>query len=328
MISVEKFKFKDLFIGKKRFYGFLFFSLVVYFFIFSYSDYQEPPENFPSGKFVTIEQGSSVKQAGETLKLNNVIKSELLFTLMIKISEKHVIEGDYFFPSPLNLKEAITKVTSGKYDIPTKKITFFEGITNEQIAERLKQNLPNFKVNEFLELAKDYEGYLFPDTYIFPINVTHENVFKKLRDTFEKKIAENSEIVENSPYSLDEIVIMASIIEREADASNRQEVSNILWKRIESGIPLQVDAPFVYAIGKGTFDLTISDLRDSSNPYNTYTNKGLTPTPIANPGLESILAAANPRDTNNLFFLTGRDGIFYFATNFEKHIQNKRLYLD
>ena len=121
---------------------------------------------------------------------------------------------------------------------------------------------------------------------------------------------------------------MASIIEGEADSYSRQEVADILWKRIDEDMPLQVDATFVYSIGKSTFDLTLNDLRNEDNPYNSYVFRGLPPTPINNPGIKAIRSAARQNDTPYLFFLTGRDGNMYYASTFEAHKNNRRLYLD
>ncbi len=101
-----------------------------------------------------------------------------------------------------------------------------------------------------------------------------------------------------------------------------------MWNRIEMGMLLQVDATFVYSIGKNSFTVTRDEMRDESDEYNTYVYEGLPPTPISNPGLESILASVNHNPTEYVFFLTGRDGNMYFATNFEEHKRNRSLYLD
>jgi UPF0755 protein len=92
-------------------------------------------------------------------------------------------------------------------------------------------------------------------------------------------------------------------------------------------MPLQVDATFVYERGKGTFDLTTADLRTDS-PYNTYTNAGLPPTAISNPGIEAIKAAATINETNYLFFLTGMDGEMYYAETHDQHVVNKQKFLN
>lgn len=134
--------------------------------------------------------------------------------------------------------------------------------------------------------------------------------------------------VEKSGRSLEDIIVMASILEGEAKTREDMEiVSGILWKRIEIGMPLQVDTSFVYILGKATEDLTLSDLEVKS-PYNTYLYKGLPPGPISNPGLDSIRAAVNPTTTPYLYFLTGNDGKMYYARTFDEHVKNKQKYLN
>jgi UPF0755 protein len=302
----------------------LIFSIIIFIFIFSTTT---APVDFESGKIITIEKGDSILGAAETLKENNIIRSKSLFSTLVIISGESVIEGDYFFHKPINVFQTISRISSGSYNIPTKQVIFYEGMTVNQIAERMKEQFPNFDATTFLELTKDKEGYLFPDTYKFPQNVTAETAAKAMLDNFNKQIEKHSEIIKSSGFSLEEIIIMASIVEREATHDSRQEVADILWGRIEAGMALQVDAPFVYTKGKGSFDLTKDDLAEE-DPYNTYVNTGLTPTPISNPGIESILAAAQPKETPYVFFLTGADGKMYYAKNFEEHKRNRVLYLN
>ena len=92
-------------------------------------------------------------------------------------------------------------------------------------------------------------------------------------------------------------------------------------------MPLQLDATFVYGIGKGTFDLTTKDLLEDG-PYNSYVNKGLPPTAIANPGRDSLEAALSPTPSEYVFFLTGRDGEMYYAVTYEGHLENRKKFLD
>jgi UPF0755 protein len=285
------------------------------------------PRNFESGITINIAKGESIRGAAIELKKHNVIKSTSLFNLLITFYGHKVVEGDYYFEKPINLFNVLNKITNGNYDLETKNITFFEGITVAEMTKRLKETFPEFDAELFKKLAKEKEGYLFPDTYKFRINLVPNDVIEIANKNFLRKINENKQYIENSKYSLEQIITMASIIEKEATRESRQEVSNILWSRFENNFPLQVDAPFLYTINKGTFDLTIDDLK-SDSPYNTYKNLGLTPTPIGNPGIESILAAANPKPTDNFYFLTGRDGEMYYAKTFEGHKKNRLLYLD
>jgi|AntRauTorcE11897_2_1112592.scaffolds.fasta_scaffold02999_3 UPF0755 protein len=287
-----------------------------------------PPNNFSEGKLITIEKGETIKNTAELLKRENIIRSELLFNIVITLTKSNVVEGKYLFHSKENIFKVADRVKRGSYQIPTEKITFVEGETSYQIADKLKKAFPNFDVDTFYELALINEGYLFPDTYEFRLTVSAEEVTKKMIDNFDRQISNISDEIENSSRTLDEIIKMASIIEGEADSYSRQEVADILWKRIDEDMPLQVDATFVYSIGKSTFDLTLNDLRNEDNPYNSYVFRGLPPTPINNPGIKAIRSAARQNDTPYLFFLTGRDGNMYYASTFEAHKNNRRLYLD
>ena len=121
---------------------------------------------------------------------------------------------------------------------------------------------------------------------------------------------------------------MASLIEKEADtAEDRRIVSGILWNRIDADMPLQVDAVFGYILDRSGYAPTGSDLEIDS-PYNTYENRGLPPGPIANPGLDALTAALHPAATEYFYYLTGRDGLMYYAETFEEHKRNRELYLD
>lgn len=286
------------------------------------------PTDFAEGKLITIEKGESIKNTATILKKENIIKSETIFNIIVTFSKSNVVEGKYLFHTRENIFNVIDRVTSGSYQIPIKKITFHEGLTTYQMAEKLKSEFPNFDVDTFYKLAKINEGYLFPDTYEFSLIVSAEEVVNKMKKNFDYQISLIKENIESSERSLEEIVKMASIIEGEASATSRQEISDILWKRFDMGMPLQVDATFVYSIGKNTFELTLDDLADEDNPYNSYRFKGLPPTPINNPGIKAIKAAAQNNETPYLFFLTGQDGEMYYASTFEGHKRNRVLYLD
>lgn len=285
------------------------------------------PRDFESGITINIAKGESVRGAAIKLREQKIIKSSSFFNFLIFFYSQKVIEGDYYFEKPINLFTVLNKITTGDYNLETKNITFFEGITVAEMAGRLKNTFPEFDDELFIEMAKEKEGYLFPDTYKFRVNVSPKDVIEAASRNFSRKIEQNKDVIENSKYSLEQIIIMASIVEKEATADTRQEIADILWRRFENNFLLQVDAPFLYSINKGTFDLTVDDLK-SNNPYNTYTKLGLTPTPIGNPGMESILAAANPRPTKYFYFLTGRDGKMYYAETFEGHKKNRLLYLN
>jgi len=140
------------------------------------------------------------------------------------------------------------------------------------------------------------------------------------------------EQIELSPLSEYEALILASIIEREAnDEESMKMVSGILQNRLKIGMALQADASIEYTIGTPLNELPpgqlASELRETESPYNTYLNTGLTPTPIGNPGLMAIKAALNPTPSDNFFYITGNDGEFYYAETLKGHNQNIARYL-
>lgn len=194
------------------------------------------------------------------------------------------------------------------------KVTIPEGYTVKDIAEKFNR-FNNFDKENFLKIAK--EGYLFPDTYFLTGKETEENIIKKMEENFKIKAGE----------ARPEIIIMASLLEREARTiEDRKIISGILWKRLEAGMPLQVDAIFSYIIDKTSAELTLDDLKIDSL-YNTYLYKGLPLAPICNPGLDAIDAAENPIDSLYWYYLSDKNSIIHYAKTFEEHKQNKFRYL-
>ncbi len=276
---------------------------------------------------MTVTKGQSVKQIAQQFKSQGIIQSETVFTNLIVIFnlDSKIVSGDYVFKDKISTIEVIKRLSRGDYQIQAKKITLIEGLTVREMSTEFASKFYNISAEEFMAAASSSEGYLFPDTYYFPENVRPDEIVQKLKLTFNEKIAEHPEIL-RSDKSLRDIVIMASIIEKEATTESMQEVSNILWNRIMEGMPLQVDAGFVYERGKHTFELSLDDLKEDS-PYNTYVRLGLTPTPISNPGIQALLAAAFPEPTDNFYFLTGYDGEMYYAKTLNEHDANKEKYL-
>ena len=306
--------------------NFLIIFVIIFILVFSINT--TPPNDFPEGKLLTIEKGQTIKNTAILLKGESIIKSESIFNIFVTLRKLDVVEGKYLFHTSENIFSVIDRVTTGSYQIPIEKITFIEGETSSRMAEKLKNKFPNFDVDTFYALALLNEGYLFPDTYEFRLTVSAEEVIKEMKDNFDEQIDSIREELEVSERSLDDIIKMASIVEGEASFTSRNEVADILWKRLDIDMPLQVDATFVYSINKSTFDLTLADLADEENPYNSYRFRGLPPTPINNPGIKAIKAAISEEETPYLFFLTGQDGEMYYASSFDGHKRNRALYLD
>jgi len=208
----------------------------------------------------------------------------------------------------------LSRFTKGEFGFKPVKVTVAEGLTVKKIAELLG-DFENFDKKEFLEKTGKLEGYLFPDTYLFLPFAETEQIIGTMTDNFKKKAGDVGK----------DIVIMASLIEKEVpDSDDRKIVSGILWKRLKLGMALQVDAVFPYITGKQK--VLLDDLKIDS-PYNTYLHKGLPPGPIANPGLDAIIAARNPQETSYLYYLSGNDGKTHFAKTFSEHLRNKEKYL-
>ncbi len=290
----------------------------------------EPPTHFPSQSLIAIPEDASAPTIAHTLKSNHLIRSETLFLLIARVAgtATHLSGGTYEFMRPVSVFTIASRVGRGEYGITTDRITFTEGMTVANMNDTLQASLPGFNSASFIAAASTSEGYLFPDTYFITPGTSEGDIVDRLQGTFGEKIASSSAAIDESPYTLHDIIIVASILEREAKSpEDMQHVSGILWNRLRIGMPLQVDAVFGYIHGKDGYTPTEKDL-ESNSPYNTYRNKGLPPTPIDNPGLTAILAAAEPQNTKDLYYLTGTDGLMHYAQTFDQHKINRARYLD
>lgn len=309
-----------------KFVFFVLFSCIIIAIFLFISD---APQNFRPDTIIIIEPGMTVKQVSITLKEQNIIRSSELFNLRIQLSEQKIIKsGTYLFSERQNVFVISKRLMEGNFGVPIKQVTITEGMTVREIAKRMEDKFPLFNSAKFLNLALKYEGYLFPDTYNFNLYVNETEVIETIRKNFNNQIALIEDEIEASGKSLNDIITMASIVEKEATKDTLQQVSDVLWNRINMGMRLEVDAVFVYSIGKNSHTVTLSEMRDEENPYNTYAHVGLPPTPISNPGIESILASVHTNPTEYIFFLTGKDGEMYFASDFDGHKKNRRLHLD
>lgn len=282
------------------------------------------PVDFPVDKEFVIEKGTSLKEIIANAKSEGYIRSELALYLELRLkhNETPIKASTFVFNEPLTLAEFALKLTEGGKRTDLFKFTHIEGETTLQLANRADESLSSFDVDEFLALTQGKEGFLFPETYLIPTNFTAKELYDLLTTTFEEKMAELSPEIEASSLTVEEIIILASIIEREANSvESKHMVSGILQNRLDIGMALQVDASIGYVLEKSLSELTASDL-EMDSPYNTYLYPGLTPTPISNPGLESIAAVLNPTPSDYLFYITGDDGNFYYAENFDQHRAN------
>lgn len=290
---------------------------------------QNPPADFPVGTVVEVPYGSTVQTVADILANRGIVRSSLAFFVYFNLfyDQATIKASTYTFGTPLNLRGVADFLVSGNYGEGLLSLTHREGERASTLAKSAAKILPNFDPVAFLALAEPFEGKLYPDTYFIPSTFTEEELLELLLETFKEKTASLATEISESSLSEEEIIILASILEREAnDDASRKMVSGILQNRLAIGMPLQADASIEYILDKTLAELTPDDLKIDS-PYNTYLNYGLPPTPIGNPGLEAIGAVLHPTSSDYLFYITGNDGQFYYAKDFDQHRVNISRYL-
>lgn len=289
-----------------------------------------PPPEFTPRTIVVVEEGWSLPRIAAELEERHVVASAdaLRFAVKLKGGDRGIPSGAYLFDKPMNLFAVAAQLSSGTHGITTVKLTFPEGTTAAEMGVIAAEALPLAAADEFATLARPHEGYLFPDTYFFYETATSGVVIAALRENFDKKTAAFRVEAEASGRAWDDVITLASLVEEEAvTPEDRAIVSGILLARIDKGMALGVDATFAYTEGKGTRQITVSDLEDRDDPYNTYRHKGLPPGPITNPGLDAIDAALHPTTTAYLYYLSDEHGVLHFAKTFEEHKANKAKYI-
>lgn len=287
------------------------------------------PADFAPGSVVRIAQGTSAPLAAQALADARVIRRPSLLRLLLRVSGKSgsIQAGAYRFETPQNAVTVAVRLVTGAYGLPPVRMTFPEGFTVREAAAQVAAAFPDISTEAFLEEAKPYEGYLFPDTYFFSAASDTASILAILRANFDAK---TEPLFRNASTSLSrsDTVILASLIEREARTlESKRVVAGIIKNRLALGMPLQVDAVFGHIFGRDTYSPSYADLAVDS-PYNTYTHKGLPPGPISNPGLDSLEAALHPEQTEYLYYLTGKDGLMHYAATHTGHQANRKKYLD
>lgn len=282
-----------------------------------------PPIQYPIGTVIHVKDGASISSVAEELESKGLIQSSFVFKISMVLVGASVQQGMYAFSRPETVLTIAFRLHQGKTGIAPVKVTIPEGSTSWDIAEVLSDALPDFDVNEFKVEAKKVEGKLYPETYFFPPGAETKTIIETMIAEYERALRTVRDEIEVSGKSEKDIIIMASLLEKEARKEETMKiVSGILWKRLSIGMPLQVDAVFGYIHERDTYSPSFDDLSTTS-PYNTYRNRGLPPGPIANPGMQAIRAALHPTETPYLYYLTGNDGAMYYAKTFEQHKANR-----
>ncbi len=265
-----------------------------------------------------VKKGEGAKEIAIHLKEQGLIRYSSFFGVYALFEGKaeELKAGEYELSPSMTVPEIVDKLASG--EMIKKTITIIEGWNLKDIAEYLKTE----------ELDPSLEGYLFPDTYEISPEDRIEEIVEKMLDNFDKKLTlELREEIVSQEKTIHEIVITASLIEKEVRTfEDKKIVSGILWKRLENKMPLQVDATITYITGRKSTEILQEELEIDS-PYNTYKYKGLPFGPICNPGMESILAAIYAQDSEYWFYLSTPEGETIFSKTLKEHNQAKQEYL-
>lgn len=300
----------------------VFVSLIL---LFSYiNSLAKAPANFPLNTPIEIKSGTGVSDIAKQLQAENVVRSNLFLYIVLVTNYKptDIKASTYYFNEPKSVYEIAQTLIKGDFSSNLVKFTHIEGEQSSHIANRASKLLTDFSASEFMALASTSEGRLFPETYMIPLDFTPAQLFKLMLQTYQQNIDPLQIQISASGMSESDILILASIIEREANSvESMKMVSGILQNRLKKGMALQVDASMEYILDKPLKELTSEDLLTDS-PYNTYKNSGLPPTAIGNPGLEAIRSVLEPTPSDYYFYITGNDGEFYYSKTFEQHKVN------
>ncbi len=297
-----------------------------------------------------IASGESVAEIAGNLYAQDAINSEFLFKVYVVWNKLNLQAGIYNIPGGASTDEVAKLLQHGTND---KSITFIEGWRVEEYADAVSGYFNKVDYVEFVKLAREHEGYLFPDTYSFSAEVTVNEMIEVLKQNFEAKTANifTPEKLAKVGLTKEQVIIFASIVEREVNTdADMPIVAGILVKRWKNGELVGADATTQYIVAAHRYgcaigtqevcpnaedipninwwphDLTQEEL-DTVNEYNTREVVGIPPRPISNPGLESINAVLNLEDTTYNYYLNDEDGTTRYAQTLEEHSLNIEKYL-
>lgn len=309
-----------------------------------YSSNLKAADSKGTDKEIVIPMGSGVKKIAAQLEEQGIIKNANVFAVYCKLSEKasKIKAGKYILSSSMTVEQIVDKLAAGKAEMNTIRFTIPEGFELRQIADRLEAdklvnkdkfyaaiNKAAFKysfIKDIPDRENKLEGYLFPDTYEVFKNASEDEIIDKMLGRFDQVFNEKyRQRAKELNMSVDDVIILASIIEREAKLdSERKTVSAVFHNRLKINQKLESCATVQYLLKEQKPVLTYKDLEVDS-PYNTYKYAGLPKGPIASPGIKSIEAALYPDNVDYLYFVAKNDGSHVFSRTYQEHLkaQNK-----
>ncbi len=281
-----------------------------------------------SQKVFVIPKGMAVRSVGNELKEQGLIRDPVVFFIYLRKNglDQNIQVGSYKLSPSMNLQEIMDTISHGTIDT---WVTIPEGLRSEEIAEILKQEIPTYE-STWIEALRREEGYLFPDTYLIPKDGDIETIISIFKNNFNTRI--ESINLTPSDSRLNDIVIIASLIEREAITDEEKPlIASVISNRLSDGIALNIDATLQYAKGKVNNKWwtvpTASDKKIDSE-YNTYLYPGIPPGPISNPGIEAIKAANAPASSDYYYYLHDSSGKIHFSRTLSEHNENISRYLN
>lgn len=291
-------------------------------------------------KLFEIKQGESAYRIAENLEDSGIIKSKNWFYLIVRLTGtmKELSYGQYLFDGRYNIFQVLEIIKSG--DVYLKRITLPEGLTVKKACRRLsKYGFGNY--DKFMSLVNDstfakkmtgfmipsLEGFLYPETYLFPEGLEEEKILENMVRRFFSQTAE-LDFKPNEKMDFYDTIILASIVEKEAVYNDEKPtIASVYLNRIDFGMKLQADPTVAYVLelqGKSRKRIYYKDLRIKS-PFNTYINKGLPPSPICSPSTTSIDAVLNPEITDYIFFFAKSKGRRHiFSQTYSQHLSRQR----
>ena len=306
--------------------------------LYLYADRPADPEKTAT-VIVAVAPGVSFKNLTRQLYQSDLIESPLKFKVLARIKEadRSIIAGEYEMSAAMTPSEILQQLTEGW--VRMCRITIPEGFCLAEIADRVEQ-LGFGKRGVFLEAAANpeltakmeiaapsFEGYLFPDTYLFSSDIGPDQMIGAMVGQFKSVFSEKwKKRAGELGLSVHEVVTLASIIEKETGIdAERPLVSSVFHNRLEQGMRLASDPTVIYGIDNFNGNLTRKNLT-TMTPYNTYMITGLPPGPIASPGRASLKAALYPADTRYLYFVAKPDKSHYFSTTLAEHNRAVKKY--
>lgn len=292
---------------------------------------------------VTLEEGSSAGEIAKVLKKAGVIEHPGVFSLYCKLkkAEGKFGSGDFTVNCDNDYNHIIYALRTSTKESETLTFTFKAGQTQEDLVKLLCDELEYFEREELEKVLQTYdfseysflkklparnyrlEGYLYPGKYELTEGESALAVVERMLDRFEEQVLneENQKLIKKSKYSLDELITLASILQKEGGKEMKKGAA-VYFNRLESDFPyLQSQATVAYILPEEHGAITAEDIK-VEDPYNTYRNEGLAPGPITNPGQDAIEAVLSPEDTEAQFFVTDRKGNMTFAESLAEHKSN------